>query len=469
MPVVTFSHDNAGTPESAWFDAGVEDLPPLGDGIVPGPGERLIVMAAHPDDESLGAAGLIHVALHGGAVVHVVVCTAGEASHPRSPTHTPAQLAERRMQELDAALQLLRDTALEPAALTWRHLTLPDGQLAQHSYHLDAAIQAAVEQPLDDGLPPHDITRTVIAAPYRLDAHPDHEAVGSAAARAATRYHLGLLEFPIWFWHWAEPRHPAWHHWYALPLGLLARDAKRAVLATHASQILPLSSAVGDEVLLSEGFQDHFRRATETFRWTAPGLRDSSSSARIFDDLYRRSPDPWDYLGSAYEHRKRAVTLAALPRDHYESAIEAGCSIGVLTAGLAERCSHVLGIDASQVALDAAGQHLADAGNVSLLRAELPAGWPALPSASVDLVILSEIGYFLAADEFQTLLQRAAVALQPGGVLLLCHWLHPIDGWELSGQAVHDMARSLGWKQVVEHREEDFLLEIFRAPGGGDA
>ncbi len=469
MPVVTFSHDNAGTPESAWFDAGVEDLPRLGDGVVPGRGERLIVLAAHPDDESLGAAGLIHMALHGGAVVHVIICTAGEASHPHSPTHSPGQLAERRRQELDAALQLLRDAVPEPAALSWRHLDLPDGQLARHADDLESALHVAMDRPPGEASLHQAFTRTVIAAPYRADAHPDHEAVGSAAARTATRRDLGLLEFPIWFWHWAEPPHPAWHHWHALALNTASRDAKRAVLAAHRSQTSPLSPAAGDEVLLSEGFQDHFRRGTETFRWTAPGLRDSSSAARIFDDLYRRSPDPWDYLGSAYEHRKRAVTLAALPRDHYESAIEAGCSIGVLTAGLAERCSHVLGIDASQVALDAAGQRLADAGNVSLLRAELPAGWPALPSASVDLVILSEIGYFLAADEFQTLLQRAAVALQPGGVLLLCHWLHPIDGWELSGQVVHDMARSLGWKQVVEHREEDFLLEIFRAPGGGDA
>lgn len=464
--MVTFSHDDAGTPESMWAGAGVGQLPELAAGSVPGNGERLIVVAAHPDDESLGAAGLIHTALHRGAAVQVVICSAGEASHPHSPTYTPAQLAALRRHELDTALGLLREGAPDPGQLTWRHLDLPDGSLAAHAGALDDALASVVDGPAD-GTPGDAPTgRTVIAAPYRLDAHTDHDAVGTAAARLATRKHLGLLEFPIWFWHWGTPAHTEWRDWQSLQLDAPTRDAKRAALSAHRSQILPLSSAPGDEVLLSEAFQQHFLRPTETFRWTPPEPRDSTSAAQIFDDLYRRRPDPWDYLGSAYEHRKRVVTLASLPRPGYDFAIEAGCSIGVLTSALAERCSHVLGIDASQVALDAASTRVQAAENVELLRADLPAGWPQQIPGTVDLVVVSEIGYFLSRDEWRTLLDAVAGTLRPGGDLLLCHWLHPIEGWELDGDQVHEIARSLGWKRMVEHREDDFLLEVLRAPGG---
>ncbi|WP_417215827.1 PIG-L family deacetylase [Arthrobacter sp.] len=464
--MVTFSHDDAGTPESTWADAGIGQLPGLAAGVVPGDGERLIVLAAHPDDESLGAAGLIHSALHSGATVEVVICSAGEASHPRSPTYTPTQLAALRRGELDTALGRLREGAPDPRRLSWCHLGLPDGDLAANAGALDEALAAVVDGPADGPSARPSTGRTVIAAPYRLDAHADHDAVGSAAARLATRKQLGLLEFPIWYWHWGTPERTEWREWQTLRLDASAREAKRAALGAHRSQILPLSSAPGDEVLLSGAFQRHFLRPTETFRWTAPAPRDSTSAARIFDDLYRRRPDPWDYLGSAYEHRKRAVTLASLPRPRYDFAIEAGCSIGVLTSALAERCSHVLGIDASQVAIDAASDRVRLAENVGLLRADLPAGWPQQDPGTVDLVVLSEIGYFLSRDECRTLLDVVSRTLCPGGDLLLCHWLHPIDGWELDGSQVHDIARSLGWKRMVEHREEDFLLEVLRAPGG---
>ncbi|SJM70758.1 PIG-L family deacetylase [Arthrobacter rhombi] len=466
--MVIFSHDEVGTAENAWVTAGIGSLPRLEDSVIPGPDGHLIVVVAHPDDESLGAAGLIHTALRRGAIVSVLICSDGEASHPSSPTYQPVQLAALRRQELDTALHLLLDGAPVAGKLSWHYLGLPDGGLARHEATVQSAINTAIDGPVGGEGSTADIAWTVLAAPYRFDAHTDHDAVGVAAARVASQRHLGLLEFPIWYWHWASPNRQEWRGWHAVELDTAARTAKQRALGAHRSQTLPLSPAPGDEALLGEGFLEHFRRPTETFRWTSPGLHDSASAARIFDELYRKKADPWDYLGSAYERRKRAVTLASLPRAHYATAIEAGCSIGVLTASLAARCSHLLGIDASQVALDAAGHRVAGLKNVSLLRADLPGEWPKVPPGSVELVVLSEIGYFLGREELQTLLEQSAVSLQPGGHLLLCHWLHPIDGWDLDGQLVHDTCRSLGWRQLVVHREEDFLLEILSAPGGTD-
>ncbi|MET1033729.1 MAG: PIG-L family deacetylase [Arthrobacter sp.] len=455
---MSFDHRDAGTPERAWRDAGVEGLPELDPGSVPGRGGRLVVVAAHPDDESLGAAGLIHAALRAGADVRVLLCSAGEASHPDSPTVSPTELAAIRLDEFSKAMRGLAD-APDPGAgvLDWRHLGLPDGAVSAHLPALEAAL--AAELPAEGP--------AVIAAPYRFDGHADHDAVGAVAARVAARHGAGLLEFPIWYWLWATPgESDQWRHWRTLPLDGPAAAAKRAAMSAHGSQIRPLSGAEGDETLLTESFLEHFERPAETFRWSAAGRRDSGSAADVFDALYRRDPDPWAYLTSWYERRKRDVTLASLPRERYGAAAEAGCSIGVLTESLARRCDELTAIDASGVALELAARRLGPLGHVRLVRADLPGGWPAFDPGSLDLVVVSEIGYFLGGDELTLFLLRAARSLRPGGHLLLCHWLHPVAGWELDGEAVHAEARALeGWTPVVTHRERDFLLEVFEAPG----
>src|SRR5205823_5271974 len=98
-PDMTFDHRDPGTPESAWQ---LPDLEPLGR---PAAGDRLVVVAAHPDDETLGAGGLIAGAHRAGAVITVIVATDGEASHPNSPTHSSAELATTRRGEVQAAIE----------------------------------------------------------------------------------------------------------------------------------------------------------------------------------------------------------------------------------------------------------------------------------------------------------------------------------------------------------------------------
>ena len=58
-----------------------------------------------------------------------------------------------------------------------------------------------------------------------------------------------------------------------------------------------------------------------------------------FDAVYAASSDPWQFATSDYERAKYAATVAALPKPHFEQAFEIGCSIGVLTGLLAQRCS----------------------------------------------------------------------------------------------------------------------------------
>ena len=121
--MVRFGHDAPGTDEQLWQQwGGLDDLEPLVD-LVP---QYMVVLAAHPDDETLGAGGLIAHCAANGTQVDVVVATAGEASHPRSPTKTPSQLAELRAHEVRAAVHTL-------APNVRLHLMgLPDGRLADH-------------------------------------------------------------------------------------------------------------------------------------------------------------------------------------------------------------------------------------------------------------------------------------------------------------------------------------------------
>ena len=68
---------------------------------------RLVVVAAHPDDETLGAGGLIATAARLGCAVDIVCATDGEHSHPYSPTHTPEELGRIRVEEARLAAEVL--------------------------------------------------------------------------------------------------------------------------------------------------------------------------------------------------------------------------------------------------------------------------------------------------------------------------------------------------------------------------
>ena len=111
-----------------------------------------------------------------------------------------------------------------------------------------------------------------------------------------------------------------------------------------------------------------------------------------------------------------------------------------------------------------AGQLLEGLPGVQLEQRVLPGDWP---EGNYDLVVVSEVGYYLAAEELTTLWDRVEASLQPKGTLLLCHWRHPIEGWELDGDTVHSLARQrFGWRTAGLYQERDFVLEVLVAPGG---
>ena len=462
--MVTFSHTDHGTGEAAWAASGLAGLAALPLSPQELGAMRFVVLAAHPDDESLGAGGLLALLASAGADVEVLLCTAGEGSHPDSATTTPARLGAVRRKEFGAAMELLG------LAGRWQFLGLPDGGLNERLPEMCTLLREAIARRPG---PPQQVA---LVAPYRADGHADHDALGTAAASIAREAGHALLEYPIWYWLWASPEDPAWQSWVRLPLDRNHQAAKRAALELHTSQIRPLSALAGDGALLGEEFLEHFHRPFETFAWTRPGPAEavagesaarpaphtSVDAQRIFDAVHSQSEDPWQYTTSWYERRKRLLTLAALPRETYRSGLEIGCSIGTLTADLAGRCTRLLAVDASSTALELAAVRVAPFPGVSTRQVTVPHEWP---DGGYDLVVVSEVGYYLSSQELGHLLERIQASMAPGGTLLLCHWRHPVSGWELDGDSVHALARNrLRWRTAGLYQERDFVLETLVSP-----
>ena len=428
-----FRHDRPGTAPEAWPPLLASHAP--SEWQLPSSRRRLVVVGAHPDDETLGAGGLIRAAALAGWQVDVVTATAGEGSHPASPTHPPHALAAVRREELRAAIAVLAPSA------TVTCLGLPDGDVATHVSELVARLVAEI------GTAGHEV---LLCSPWRHDGHPDHEAVGRAAAIAASRTDAQLREYPVWLWHWGSEDDVPWAQARLLSLDDDARTAKRAAISKHASQVQALSAAAGDEVLLDEELLAHFDR-DELFIACPDPVTDDA-----LDVVHRERPDPWQ-VDSPYERRKRALTLASLPREHYGRALEVGCSVGALALDLAHRCDHLLALDNSEAAIRLAGRRTAAVDTIDVRRARVPDEWP---EGRFDLVSVSEVGYFLSPRQLDEVVALAFAALTDDGHLLLCHWRHQPVGWPLAGPAVHAAFVATGATVLVEHHEPDFLLHV---------
>ena len=403
--MVTFDASRPGTPAATWeADARMHDRPPLELAGV----DEVLVVAAHPDDETLGAGGLIAECVRRGIRVRVVVVTHG---------------GERRVPELGAAMAVLGARA--------ESLDFGDGQTREHRAEIRAALEPFV-QALEPG--------ALIVGPWRGDGHRDHRVVGEIVADLAIGRRL--VEYPIWLWHWGTPTaaEVPWGRFASLPIDV---ETKTAAIAEYRSQ----------SGLLRPDFLENFARA-ELF------VQADRLEAGYFDAVHDRRDDPWGFETRWYEQRKRDVTIASLPDERYAAALEIGCSIGVLTERLTERADDLLAIDVSATAVARARQRLGDRARVE--RVDVIDAFPAGP---FDLIVLSEVGYYFGRDGLARVLDEIEEHLADDGVLLACHWRHAVDDYPLTGDEVHDVIRERALTMTVEHFERDFVLGVFRRDG----
>ena len=153
--------------------------------LAPSGGGHLVVLGAHPDDETIGAGRLIaHWARTIGPVT-IVSMSAGEACLDHLGVQVP-QLGQIRRRELAAAGQSL-------GAQRTLCCSIPDGKI-------DAGLPAVRRQ--FDRLVG---AAAMVAAPWRFDPHPDHAALGTAAARSCAQLSTPMLEYSIWSSFWQRP------------------------------------------------------------------------------------------------------------------------------------------------------------------------------------------------------------------------------------------------------------------------
>ncbi len=179
---------------------------------------------------------------------------------------------------------------------------------------------------------------------------------------------------------------------------------------------------------------------------------------KYFDEVYAANADPWGFESSPYEQAKYADTLRSLPRPFYENAFEIGCSLGVLTSHLAPRCGRLLAVDGSEKPLARARDLCRDLPQVRIAQMQVPDGFP---DDTFDLILVSEVGYYLAPHEFAVMQGKILAHLAPGGHLALVHWTPPVHDYPLTGDEVHEAFLALdGLRRLHGHREETYRLDI---------
>ncbi|MEN0138420.1 MAG: class I SAM-dependent methyltransferase [Rhodococcus sp. (in: high G+C Gram-positive bacteria)] len=188
----------------------------------------------------------------------------------------------------------------------------------------------------------------------------------------------------------------------------------------------------------------------------------SAMDPGYFESMYAESADPWGFDERWYERRKYALTLAALPRAHYRRAFEPGCSIGVLTAQLARRCDRVVATDVVPGALASARDRLRREGVADRVELCLASLVGPRPPGTFDLVVFSEVLYYLTPADLAIVLARAVDSLEEGGTLVAVHWQHPVPEYPQTGRVVHDaIAAAEGLDLAGSYRDTDFHLDVY--------
>ncbi len=198
-----------------------------------------VVLAPHPDDETLGAGGLIARLRTNGVPVMAVAVTDGEGAYEDT-----SGLDQIRVPEQTESL-----ARLGVSAENIHRLHIPDRNVSLYEDQLVSRLRVIVQPDMH------------LVAPWPMDFHPDHEAAGRAATRVAEATGCLLTFYFFWTWHRGEPGTLDGLHLLALPLTEGERTAKLHALAAHASQL----SHPDDQPILSPRLLEPAQREFEVY------------------------------------------------------------------------------------------------------------------------------------------------------------------------------------------------------------
>lgn len=189
-----------------------------------------------------------------------------------------------------------------------------------------------------------------------------------------------------------------------------------------------------------------------------------------FESTYAADPDPWQVGSRWYERRKIAVTTAALTRPRYRTTWDAACGTGHLTVELALRSDRTIASDAAATACRLTSERLADLrieGHMIVLHHALPAALPQTDGAPPDLVMLSEVLYYLPEDDLARMPAVLDETCDPDDAeVVAVNWRHHPDDAHTSGTAAAEVLdRGLqrrGWRSEVRYDDVDFIVRGWR-------
>jgi SAM-dependent methyltransferase len=184
-----------------------------------------------------------------------------------------------------------------------------------------------------------------------------------------------------------------------------------------------------------------------------------SLDGEYFARVYADTSDPWNFAASPYENEKYRATIDALGERRFDRAFEIGCSIGVLTAMLAERCDGLFSIDINDRALEAARARCATLPQVRFARMTFPRE---APPGNFDLIVISEVAYYWSDEDLAAAIDFVATAAA-GGTVELVHFLPKVDDYVRDGDAVH--AAFLADTRFVPlraARAENYRIDLLR-------
>ncbi len=170
-----------------------------------------------------------------------------------------------------------------------------------------------------------------------------------------------------------------------------------------------------------------------------PELGDEVDAA-YFDEIYRRSSDPWRYAEDDYElnkYRKQIDWLTDGGARRFGRGLEVACSIGVFTRMLAEVCDEVRAFDISSTAVERARENLRGVSNVELAVEKFPDRATQDPAA-YDVITVAEVLYYFDLRSLLEAVNWIGDAVASGARVMVVNFAYP-DRVGFGGEVVHDI------------------------------
>lgn len=218
----------------------------------------ILVVAPHPDDESLGCGGLIAASVRSGERVHTVFVTDGGASHRNSASWTRTQLAARREEE---ALEALKRLGAERSARSF--LRLPDADMPSPNSSAYMVAKAHLTSIL------RHLSPALVIVPWRRDPHCDHRDSWALVmdSLSAADHSCEILEYAIWLDELGlQEDRPRPSEMERLSFDISdVMDAKRHAVRAHRSQLGELIADDSSAFVLSERTIDRLTGPEEVY------------------------------------------------------------------------------------------------------------------------------------------------------------------------------------------------------------